>query len=74
MALAVVTFWDVVWWIIIATFAVLFIWLFIALFADVLGRSDLSGGAKAGWILLFIIFPFLGCLIYLIARPEPTVT
>ena len=74
MTLAVITFWDVVWWIIIATFAVMFIWLFISLFADVLRRRDLSGGAKAGWILLFIIFPFLGCLIYVVARPDPTVT
>lgn len=74
MTLAAVTFWDVVWWIVITTFAVVFIWTFIALFADVLRRSDLSGGGKAGWILLLIALPFVGCLIYLIARPEPAVT
>ena|SRR2546421_4387381 len=44
------------------------IWMFIALFADVL-RSDMSGWAKAGWIVLFVLLPFVGILIYLIARP-----
>jgi hypothetical protein len=45
------------------------IWMFIALFADVL-RRDISGWAKAGWIILMVIFPFIGILAYLIARPK----
>jgi hypothetical protein len=53
-------------------FLFLAIWLFIALFADIFGRTDLSGGAKAGWTLLIFILPLIGILIYLIARPaEP---
>ena len=50
----------------------MFIWIFIRIFADIFGREDLSGGAKAGWIILIIILPFLGCLIYMIARPKMT--
>jgi len=46
-----------------------FSWMFIALFADVF-RRDISGWAKAGWIILMVIFPFIGILAYLIARPK----
>lgn len=45
----------------------LWIWCAIAVFSD-LFRSDMSGWAKAGWIVLIIILPLLGVLIYLIAR------
>jgi Phospholipase_D-nuclease N-terminal len=46
------------------------IWMFVAVFADILRRRDLSGWAKAGWSVLILILPFLGILIYLIARPK----
>jgi len=45
------------------------IWMFIAVFGDLFRRRDLSGLAKAGWVFLIVILPFLGCLFYLIARP-----
>ena len=48
------------------------IWMFIAVFADLFRRDDLSGGAKAGWILLIFILPLFGILIYVIARPTMT--
>jgi Phospholipase_D-nuclease N-terminal/Short C-terminal domain len=48
------------------------IWIFIQIFADIFHRRDLSGAGKAGWILLLFILPFLGALIYLIARPKMT--
>ena len=48
------------------------IWIFIQIFADIFHRRDLSGGAKAGWIILLFVLPFLGALIYLIARPKMT--
>jgi hypothetical protein len=48
------------------------IWIFIQIFADIFHRRDLSGGAKAGWIILLIVLPFLGAVIYLIARPKMT--
>jgi Phospholipase_D-nuclease N-terminal len=50
-------------------FLFLAIWMFIAVFADIFTRPDLSGGAKAGWVLLIFILPVIGILIYLIARP-----
>jgi len=46
------------------------IWIFITIFADIFHRRDLSGWAKAGWIFLLFVVPFLGALIYMIARPR----
>jgi phospholipase D-like protein len=37
-----------------------------------LRRDDLSGWAKAGWILLIFVVPFIGILIYTIAGPKMT--
>jgi hypothetical protein len=53
-------------------FWVMAIWIFISIFADIFRRNDLSGWAKAGWILLLFVLPFLGALIYVIARPKMT--
>jgi hypothetical protein len=53
-------------------FWVMAIWIFISIFGDIFRRDDLTGVAKAGWILLIFILPFLGCLIYIVARPKVT--
>ena len=50
-------------------FLFLAVWMFIAVFADIFTRRDLSGWGKAGWVLLIFILPLIGILIYLIARP-----
>jgi hypothetical protein len=51
-------------------FALLFLWIWIAIgvIADIFRSHDLSGWAKAGWLLLIVILPLLGVLIYLISR------
>jgi hypothetical protein len=48
------------------------IWMFIAVFADIFRREDLSGGSKAIWILAIFILPLLGILIYIFTRPKVT--
>ncbi len=50
--------------------ALLFIWIWIAIgvVVDVFRSQDLSGWGKAGWLLLIVILPLIGVLIYLIAR------
>ena len=53
-------------------FWVMAIWVFISVFGDIFRRNDLSGGAKAGWLILIFVVPFVGALIYLIARPKMT--
>jgi hypothetical protein len=72
VVLAETTFLDIFWSMMVFFFWVMAIWLFIALIGDVLRRDDLSGFGKAGWILFMIFLPFLGALIYIIARPKVT--
>jgi type VI protein secretion system component VasK len=66
------TFGSVLWAMVVFFFWFMLIWMFIGVFADIFRRNDLSGGAKAGWLLLIFIVPFFGILIYLIARPKMT--
>lgn len=44
------------------------IWVLISLFSDLFNDHSVSGWGKAGWTLLLFLVPFLGALIYLIAR------
>ena len=48
------------------------IWMFVRVFSDIFTRENLTGWGKAAWILLIFIVPFLGILIYVIARPKNT--
>jgi hypothetical protein len=65
-------FWDVIWSMIAFFFWVMLIWIFIAIFGDIFRRNDLSGGMKAVWIIVLVLLPFLGALIYMVARPKVT--
>jgi hypothetical protein len=57
-------FWSMLWFFLIF----IWIWLLMALFADIFRSSDLSGWGKALWSIFIICLPFLGILVYLIAR------
>jgi ABC-type multidrug transport system fused ATPase/permease subunit len=59
---------NVFWSIFVFFLWVLWIWLLIWIFIDIFRSRDLSGWAKALWVLFVVILPFLGVLIYLIAR------
>lgn len=57
-------FWTVMW---------VFLWvmwlvLLFRIVTDVFRDRSLSGWAKAGWLLFLILIPFLGALVYVIAR------
>jgi hypothetical protein len=60
--------WDVVvsifWFMILFTW----IWLLIAIFSDMFRDHELSGWGKALWTLFLVVVPWLGALVYLIAR------
>lgn len=47
---------------------VVWIWLLVIVFGDIFRSHDIGGFAKALWVLLVIVLPILGVLIYLIAR------
>ncbi|MER5862468.1 SHOCT domain-containing protein [Kitasatospora sp. NPDC002040] len=57
-------FWTMMW---------LFLWIlwFFLLFkiiTDIFRSDDMGGWGKAGWLIFVILLPFLGVLVYLIAR------
>ena len=60
-----------IFWTMILFFAwVIWIWMVIAIFADVFSRRDISGWVKAAWSVFIIVVPFLGVLVYLIAHSD----
>jgi type VI protein secretion system component VasK len=69
---ATTTFGEILWSMLIFFFWFMAIWIFIMIFADIFRRNDLSGWVKAGWVILIFILPFIGAMIYLIARPKMT--
>jgi hypothetical protein len=66
------TFGSVLWTMVIFFFWTMAIWVFISLFADIIRRNDISGWAKAGWVLLMFVLPLVGALIYIGSRPKMT--
>jgi hypothetical protein len=57
-------FWSMLWFFLFF----MWIWLLISLFADIFRSDDLSGWGKAGWVIFLVVIPWLGALIYVIAR------
>jgi len=49
---------------------ILWIWLAVTVVVDVFRSHDLSGWAKAGWVVLIVLLPLLGVLVYVIARGD----
>jgi hypothetical protein len=47
---------------------VMWIWVAIGVVLDIFRSRDMGGGAKALWVLLIVILPLIGVLVYLIAR------
>jgi hypothetical protein len=68
--LATYTFLDVLWDLLIFFAWVIFIWIAITVLIDVFRRHDISGWGKAGWVILVVILPWIGVLIYLIANHD----
>ncbi len=57
-------FWTMLWFFLFF----LWIWLLVVVFTDIFRSPDLHGGGKAIWFLFVLLIPFLGVLVYLIAR------
>jgi hypothetical protein len=49
---------------------VVWIWLLISVYADIFRSDDLSGVRKALWVVFVLLLPYLGVLVYLIARGD----
>jgi phospholipase D-like protein len=63
-------FLDVMWTLLVFFAWVIWFYLLITVFGDLFRRHDLSGWAKAAWIIFVIVLPYLGVLVYLIAQHE----
>src|SRR5437588_6592848 len=60
-----------IFWTILIFFAwVVFIWVAITVLVDLFRRRDMSGWAKAAWVVLVIVLPFLGVLAYLLVNHD----
>jgi len=59
-------FWTMLW------FFLFVVWIFavFSVLADIFRSHDMGGWAKALWVLLVIVFPLLGVLIYLIVNHD----
>lgn len=59
-------FWDM-FWLLVIFIPLLLVWGFAIV--DIFRRDDLNGWLKALWMVVVILAPFFGTLIYLIFRP-----
>ncbi|MER5711424.1 SHOCT domain-containing protein [Streptomyces sp. NPDC042898] len=57
-------FWTMLW------FFLWIMWLFLLfkIVTDIFRDRELSGWAKAGWLILCLVLPFVGVLVYVIVR------
>jgi hypothetical protein len=47
---------------------VLWFWLIITVFGDLIRRGDISGVRKSLWVIVLIVLPYLGVFAYLLAQ------
>ena len=57
-------FWTMLWFFLFF----IWIWLLITVFGDIFRSDDLSGWGKALWTIFLIVLPYIGVLVYMIAR------
>jgi Phospholipase_D-nuclease N-terminal/Short C-terminal domain len=60
------SFWNV-FWLLLIYIPLLLVWGFALV--DIFRRDDLGGLAKAAWVVVVILVPFIGTLVYLLFRP-----
>ena len=59
---------DAFWWMLMFFLFIVWIFILFQVIIDIFRSHDMHGGAKALWLIFIIILPFLGVLVYLIAR------
>lgn len=61
-------FWDFFWLLLTSFLFIAYLLVLFSIFGDLFRDRGLSGWAKAGWVVLLLVFPLLGSLAYLIFR------
>ena len=64
-----IDFWDIVWLLVWSCFLIVYLLLLVDILRDLFG-DEVSGWSKALWVTFLIFFPFLGAIVYLIARGD----
>src|SRR5271169_3665019 len=59
---------DAFWWMLMFFLFIVWIFILFQVIIDIFRSHDMHGGAKALWLIFIIVLPFLGVLVYLIAR------
>ena len=68
LPLADVTFGELLLIVLEIFFFVIWIWILFTIITDLFRDHEMSGWAKAIWIIFLVFIPFLSALVYLIAR------
>lgn len=58
--------WTMLWFFLL----IAWIWVMIMVIADIFRSKDMGGWAKALWVIFVILIPWLGVLVYIIARGD----
>jgi type VI protein secretion system component VasK len=56
--------WSMIWFVLFF----IWIWMLVVVFGDIFRSDDLGGWGKALWVIFIVVLPYLGVLVYLIAR------
>lgn len=62
------SFLDLIWTIIVIYALVFVLMTLFSILVDLFRDHEVSGWQKAGWVILLLVFPLIGILIYLIVR------
>ena len=60
--------WEAIWLVFVTFVFISVLMMLFSVIVDLFRDDSLSGWGKAGWIIVLILLPFLGLLIYVIAR------
>jgi predicted PurR-regulated permease PerM len=63
-------FLNILWDILIIFAWLIFLWIAITVLIDVFRRKDISGWAKAAWVIFVVLIPWIGVLVYLIVNHD----
>ena len=70
MLVADYTFIDFFWSMFVFFMWILWFWLLFTVWFDIFRRHDISGWAKALWLIFTIVLPFIGVFAYLITQND----
>lgn len=62
------SFWEFIWFLVLSFLFIAYLMMLFSIFVDLFRDRDLSGWAKACWVIALLFLPFISALIYLITR------